>query len=305
LPSCAKHVETRKRTNGDGDSVREAYCTTIEEAESFVYIENQYFIDLPDGPQHVVTSIVNRIKRAYTEKKPFKIVVVLPQYPDNGDLTKPNSANSLMVMSNQRATLKSIDDKLYTFAKTHIAHNYISYYSLRNYGVLGNRIVTEQIYVHSKVMISDKATVVGSANINSRSLFGDRDTELAVWVKSPKFSTALMRRLVSEHLGKEESTIPENLLDVFSEWDSAAENNKKYYVKLFHKSIPDGEPSNIVEYKASEVEAEHLPILEQNIRGHVVVYPSGFLVEELGGKAIEVKSQFVYNIAQSTADIFN
>ncbi|WP_300730061.1 phospholipase D-like domain-containing protein, partial [Pseudomonas sp.] len=42
---------------------------------------------------------------------------------------------------------------------------------------------TEQIYVHSKLMIiDDRFALIGSANINDRSLLGDRDSELAVLV---------------------------------------------------------------------------------------------------------------------------
>jgi phospholipase D1/2 len=39
---------------------------------------------------------------------------------------------------------------------------------------------TEIIYVHSKLMIvDDKYVIIGSANINDRSLNGDRDSEIA------------------------------------------------------------------------------------------------------------------------------
>lgn len=41
--------------------------------------------------------------------------------------------------------------------------------------------VTEIVYVHSKLMIvDDKFVIIGSANINDRSLLGNRDSELAV-----------------------------------------------------------------------------------------------------------------------------
>ena len=40
--------------------------------------------------------------------------------------------------------------------------------------------MTEIIYVHSKLMIvDDKRCIIGSANINDRSLLGTRDSELA------------------------------------------------------------------------------------------------------------------------------
>ena len=38
-----------------------------------------------------------------------------------------------------------------------------------------------QVYVHSKVMVvDDKVVLMGSANINDRSLLGMRDSEIAV-----------------------------------------------------------------------------------------------------------------------------
>ncbi|WP_246761194.1 phospholipase D-like domain-containing protein [Ralstonia solanacearum] len=58
---------------------------------------------------------------------------------------------------------------------------YLTLLNLRNWDTVGGRPVTEQIYVHSKLLIADDRTVVlGSANINDRSQMGDRDSELAV-----------------------------------------------------------------------------------------------------------------------------
>ncbi|OEL15235.1 Phospholipase D gamma 3 [Dichanthelium oligosanthes] len=76
------------------------------------------------------------------------------------------------------------------------------------------------VYVHSKGMIVDEEyVIVGSANINQRSLAGSRDTELAVGAYQPHHTTAASaagttRRprgkvfgyrmsLWEEHLGKE------------------------------------------------------------------------------------------------------
>lgn len=42
----------------------------------------------------------------------------------------------------------------------------------------------EMIYIHSKVMIvDDRAFIIGSANINDRSMLGSRDHEIAICVK--------------------------------------------------------------------------------------------------------------------------
>lgn len=63
---------------------------------------------------------------------------------------------------------------------------YIRFFSLRNHGqspVTG--IPTdEMIYIHSKAMIvDDRAFIIGSANINDRSMLGARDQEIAIVVR--------------------------------------------------------------------------------------------------------------------------
>lgn len=76
---------------------------------------------------------------------------------------------------------------------------YLSFMNLRNWGLTswfprdaetgerqdnkrpkGSFVITEQVYVHSKLMIVDDAiAIIGSANCNDRSLIGSGDTELA------------------------------------------------------------------------------------------------------------------------------
>lgn len=60
---------------------------------------------------------------------------------------------------------------------------YLSIYGLRNHGMMPNNIpATEIIYIHSKLMIVDDLFVImGSANINDRSMLGKRDSEIAVF----------------------------------------------------------------------------------------------------------------------------
>jgi phospholipase D1/2 len=52
---------------------------------------------------------------------------------------------------------------------------------LRTHGCINDIPLTELIYVHSKAfVIDDKYALIGSANINDRSMLGFRDSELAV-----------------------------------------------------------------------------------------------------------------------------
>jgi len=61
---------------------------------------------------------------------------------------------------------------------------YATLLNLRNWDKIGGQAVTEQIYIHSKLLIADdRVAILGSANINDRSMLGDRDSELAIIVR--------------------------------------------------------------------------------------------------------------------------
>lgn len=63
----------------------------------------------------------------------------------------------------------SLLEKLENEFSPELVANYISFNCLRNFGLLNNRAVTEQIYVHAKLLIvDDRVVICGSANINDR-----------------------------------------------------------------------------------------------------------------------------------------
>ncbi|KAG2387064.1 hypothetical protein C9374_002099 [Naegleria lovaniensis] len=114
----------------------------------------------------------------------------------------------------------------------------------------GKKAVTEHIYVHSKLMIvDDNITIIGSANINDRSMLGTRDSEIAVVIqdhpsstintkmngksyKSGKFAHSLRIRCWREHLGllpsqnekEDEELTDEELQKKISESEHDADN---------------------------------------------------------------------------------
>lgn len=60
---------------------------------------------------------------------------------------------------------------------------YIKFYSLRSHGMIYDTPHTEILYVHSKLMVVDDwKAIIGSANINDRSLNGDRDSEVCILI---------------------------------------------------------------------------------------------------------------------------
>ncbi|SCZ90767.1 BZ3500_MvSof-1268-A1-R1_Chr1-3g02230 [Microbotryum saponariae] len=83
--------------------------------------------------------------------------------------------------------------------------------------------VSELVYSHLKLMIvDDRRVIMGSANINERSMRGDRDSEIAIVIEdtdmipsrmdgqpymAARFAATLRRRLWRQHLGLAEPTL--------------------------------------------------------------------------------------------------
>ncbi|KAJ9181873.1 hypothetical protein P3X46_005920 [Hevea brasiliensis] len=246
------------------ESIHCAYCSLIEKAEHFIYIENQFFISGLSGDEtirnRVLESLYRRIMRAYNEKKCFRVIVVIPLIPGfQGGLDDSGAASVRAIMHWQYRTIcrgqNSILHNLYDVLGTK-THDYISFYGLRAYGRLfdGGPIATSQVYVHSKIMmIDDSATLIGSANINDRSLLGSRDSEIGVLIedkelvdssmggkpwKAGKFSLSLRLSLWSEHLGlqaKEINQIMDPVIDsTYNDmWVATAKKNTTIYQDVF------------------------------------------------------------------------
>ena len=50
---------------------------------------------------------------------------------------------------------------------------FVSFFGLRDYSLLHGTPVSEMVYIHAKMMtVDDRWTIMGSANINDRSMMG-------------------------------------------------------------------------------------------------------------------------------------
>ncbi|KAL5538484.1 hypothetical protein UlMin_044638 [Ulmus minor] len=246
------------------ESIHSAYCSLIEKAEHFIYIENQFFISGLSEDEiiknRVLEALFQRIMRAYNDKKCFRVIIVIPLLPGfQGGLDDGGAASVRAILHWQYRTIfrgnNSILHNLYQLLgpKT---HDYISFYGLRAYGRLydGGPVATSQVYVHSKIMIIDDCTtLIGSANINDRSLLGSRDSEIGVLIedkesvnsfmggkpwKAGVFSSSLRLSLWSEHLGLrpgETNRIIDPVIDSTYKdiWMATAKSNTTIYQDVF------------------------------------------------------------------------
>ncbi|KAL8134057.1 phospholipase D zeta 1-like [Apium graveolens] len=251
-------------TSQTEDSIHRAYCSLIEQAEHFVYIENQFFISGLSGDEiiqnRVLEAIYRRIIKADKEEKAFRVIIVMPLLPGfQGGLDDGGAATVRALTHWQYRTIsRGKDSILYKLnallgSKT---DDYISFYGLRTHGKLcdSGSVVTSQVYVHSKLMIiDDRAALIGSSNINDRSLLGSRDSEIGVliededWVESSmngkpwragKFAYSLRISLWLEHLGlnpSEVNLIRDPVVDTTYKdlWSAIAKQNTKIYHDVF------------------------------------------------------------------------
>jgi phospholipase D1/2 len=196
------------------NSIEKAYVNMIRNADNFIYIENQYFLGSAFSwyrdrdalshhiiPRELTQLIVNKIKR----RKGIKVYICIPMYPE-GD---PSSVASQEILYWQYCTMESMYRKIArALSSMDMAEKHPTDYL--NFFCLGKREAPDKvpvdlspppegtpasqvrqtlrhpIYVHSKLMIvDDNYIIVGSANINQRSLGGNRDTEICIGAFQP------------------------------------------------------------------------------------------------------------------------
>ncbi|XP_024516571.1 phospholipase D zeta 1 [Selaginella moellendorffii] len=245
-------------------SIEAAYCSLIDKAEHFIYIENQFFISGLDGDSviqnRVLESLYTRILRAYKEKQCFRVIILLPLLPGfQGGVDDTGAASVRAIIHWQYRTICRGNSSLLKRLRDTMGDavgDFVSFYGLRQHGKLKENgpLVTNQIYVHSKILIvDDRVTLIGSANINDRSLLGSRDSEIAVVIEDKEYVTSLMnntaykagrfahglrRSLWVEHLGfqaSEADVIKDPICETTYKdvWTSRAELNTGLYDTIF------------------------------------------------------------------------
>ncbi|CAF1309339.1 unnamed protein product [Rotaria sp. Silwood1] len=169
------------RTKSMESSIHNTYIQMIDAAKHFIYIENQFFITIAQDSvvqNQIADVLFRRIERAHKNAEKFRIYVVLPLLP-GFDNTNAVQAVLYFIM---RSIIKGDNSLLKRLEKACIPpKDYINFFGMRHHDILMGRLVTEIIYVHSKLMIiDDRMAICGSANINDRSLVGNRDSEFCV-----------------------------------------------------------------------------------------------------------------------------
>lgn len=147
-------------------SIYNAYLKLIEEAEHYVYIENQFFITSASDENAKVhnrigEALAKRILRAASAGQKFRVIIVMPLLPafEGSEFAATNAQTMRVVMHYQYMSLSRGGNSLIErLTKEGLDwKQYIGVFGLRNWGQLqgSGRKVSEMVYVHSKLMIVD------------------------------------------------------------------------------------------------------------------------------------------------------
>ncbi|KAG8431522.1 hypothetical protein GDO86_018421 [Hymenochirus boettgeri] len=182
-------------------SILNAYVDCIETSQHYVYIENQFFITCADR-RTVVNSIgdaiVKRILQAHRNNENFRVFILIPLLPGfEGNIEVGGGYSIQAILHYTYSAICRGDNSIITQLKETMGDNwckYLSVGSLRTHGDMPDgSLVTELIYIHSKMLIADdRKVIIGSANINDRSMLGKRDSELAVVVEDTELVNSVM-----------------------------------------------------------------------------------------------------------------
>ncbi|KNG51706.1 phospholipase d1 [Stemphylium lycopersici] len=236
--ACAWSLGTPNKVE---HSIMNAYVQMISTSEHFVYIENQFYISSSEVlgtkiENKINDAIVDRIKRAHANDEDWRACIMVPLMPGYQNTVDEQEGSSVrLIMTCQYHSICRGEGSI--FARLRAAgiepEDYIQFYALRSWGEVGpnKMLVTEQLYIHAKIMIvDDRVAIIGSANINERSMLGSRDSEIAAIVRDTelldsymggqpykvgKFPHTLRMRLMREHLGIDVDCISEE--EMFSQ----------------------------------------------------------------------------------------
>ena len=303
-------------------SILEGYYKLIDNAKHYIYIENQFFITKSYSEEErkknldklveneIGLHIRARIERAYEEKTNFKVFICIPLLPGFSGTPGESSTMNCILKHTYQSICHNKGMSLLERLKKKMGddvNKYIYFFSLRNHGTIKGNPVTELIYIHSKLLIvDDEKVLIGSANINDRSMTGYRDSEFAVIVEEEKkkqsimdgkkftaanYALTLRKHLMAEHFGlKNDDKMLDDPLnpELWNTMRSRANVNSAIYSDIFD-CFPDNKFNNFAKLRTrkkikTEEDREKLKKDYNNkiigVVGHIVEYPIEFLKDE-------------------------
>jgi len=213
-------VLTSKKGRLVEQSITQAYVQMIRNAKNFIYIENQYFMgsafqwisDYNVLCNHTIpVEITAKITNKMHQGERFTAYIVIPMWPEGDPTSAPMQAILYWQTRTMEMMYKEVGKALREAnVPPHLGQHPTDWLVFLCPGTreldgphmdvldppppdslaeIFRHTKRQMIYVHSKMIIVDDSYIlVGSANINERSMSGTRDTEMAVGCWQPQFN---------------------------------------------------------------------------------------------------------------------
>jgi phospholipase D1/2 len=151
------------------NSIYQAYIDLIQKSERYIYIENQFFISSTSDTgvkNQIAQSLVERIKRAISERAPFKVIVFMPLMPAfEANLEEKEGPVMQIQIGLQNQTINKGENSMLQQLRKSLGssnipvENYVQFCSLRTWQKRPSdqTPMTELIYIHSKVACSHRS----------------------------------------------------------------------------------------------------------------------------------------------------
>ncbi|KAL2457648.1 Phospholipase D delta [Forsythia ovata] len=311
---CSKHLVIDK-------SIQVAYIQAIRSAQHFIYIENQYFLGSSyawpaykdAGADHLIPmELALKIASKIRAKERFAVYVVIPMWPEGNP--KDNVVQEILFWQGQTMQMMyqvvAQELKSMQLGDSHPL-DYLNFYCLGNREEIPDTIAQSSgdadkvsdaqkfkrfmIYVHAKGMVvDDEYVIVGSANINQRSMAGTKDTEIAMGAYQPHHTKAKKQQLPrgevygyrmslwAEHLGMVEKCFEEpDTLECVKRINEVAEDNWNRFTADEFTTLQ----GHLLKYP-----------IEVDVNGNVGPLPGHENFPDLGGKILGAPSPTIPDI---------
>ncbi|MDB5917658.1 MAG: phospholipase active site motif protein 6 [Massilia sp.] len=246
-------------------------------AENAPEVDSRKLGNQDDGIKNIIVdALAARIAAHIRANTPFHVYLVVPTHPEgllsDGSVLKQHRMALLTIKHGSNSLVNRIKRALHIKKRDPEEWvQYLTVLNMRNYGAtvqyardpktfnedfnreIGRFVVTEQIYIHSKLLIVDDAVaIIGSANTNDRSLTGNGDTEIAAVivdtegvelrdlgsptrkVQTRKFARELRQQLWRKHFGFMVGSVDEDNTNYFRSTDRAKRERVGISLKLEH-----------------------------------------------------------------------
>jgi phosphatidylserine/phosphatidylglycerophosphate/cardiolipin synthase-like enzyme len=206
-----------------------SYLNAIREAQTYIYIEEQYLLASGWPPAHNQTEssryrdtdIIYQLGEAL--RRGVKVIILLPQKSEDG--------TSKFQVYQRRLAISYLAN----IAATESRELVVAY--LRR--VVGDR--DAGVYVHGKLMIvDDEFVLLGSANICQRSMAHDGELQLGIVDAQNQFARDLREALWRHHL--ETSNLPPDFIAAYNLFKSRV-NNSEGLMRPFPTDHPGEKPT--------------------------------------------------------------